>query len=425
MHKLELSSSWPDQPRWGARPARIVVFIVVSMVLISLATSPVFGQAATASIEGTVLDASGATVPDADVTVSNPSLGLERMVKSSGAGVFTARDLTPASGYTVTVSKTGFAKYQVNPFDLDVGQALGLDVTLSVSSTGTEVNVTGDAPLVEATKTDVSNLVNSNEIENLPINGRRVDSFVLLSPAVTNDAAFGLLTFRGTAGGNTFLTDGIDTTNSFYDENAGRTRSYNISQDAIQEFQVVTSNFLPEYGYASGGIVNTITRSGSNAIHGTAYWFFRNRTLDATDPTSLGINPPEWRHQAGLSVGGPIKKDKLFYFFNGELQRRNAPIVSSNITSTLFNAAGQPTGAIDPVTGCGGSSYAVRASPAQCQALISFLDTRVQPQLVARPIDDNLLFGKIDYQINERNRWSTEFNYLDFRSRTAFRPAAY
>ena len=188
--------------------------------------------------------------------------------------------------------KAGFAKYDVNAFELQVGQALSLTVNLSVAATGTAVDVTGDAPLVEGTKTDVSGVVDNHEINELPINGRRVDSFVLLQPGVTNDASFGLLTFRGMAGGNTFLTDGIDTTNNFYDENAGRTRTYNISQDAVQEFQVITANFLPEYGRASGGVVNTITKSGTNDFHGSAYWFFRNRTLNATDPTSGGVNPP-------------------------------------------------------------------------------------------------------------------------------------
>ncbi len=376
----------------------------------------VFGQAATSSINGTVLDASGGLVPDATVTVTNMSLGLERTLHTNSAGIFTAPDLAPARGYTVEIKKTGFANYKVNEFDLAIGQALTLTATLSVAAAGAEVNVTSDAPIVEATKTDVSGVVSQDLIDNLPINGRRVDAFVLLQPGVTNDAAFGLLTFRGTAGGNSFLTDGVDTTNNFYDENAGRTRSYNIAQDAVQEFQVVTSNFLPEFGRASGGVINTITRSGTNSLHGTAYWFFRNRTLNATDPTSNGINPPEWRHQAGLSVGGPIKKNKLFYFFNGELQRRENPIVSSNISSTLFDKFGNPTGAVDPVTGCGGNTYATRASAAQCQAAIQYLQSRVQPQLIPRKVDENLLFGKIDYQINDRNRFNSELNYLDFRS---------
>ncbi len=416
MNKPELFSFSPDEPRRRANLAGVLGIALVGIAVISLTASSAFGQAASAAVQGTVLDSTGASVPDADVLVANPALAVERRSRTNAAGVFNVPDLTPAPGYTVTVTKSGFAKYLVKPFDLEIGQALSLNVALSLAATGTEVNVTSDAPIVESTKTDVSGVVNSNDIENLPINGRRVDSFVLLQPGVTNDASFGLLTFRGNAGGNTFLTDGIDTTNNFYDENAGRTRSYNISQDAIQEFQVVTSNFLPEYGFASGGIVNTITRSGTNSLHGTAYWFFRNRTLDATDATALGVNPPEWRHQAGLSVGGPIKKNKLFYFFNGELQRRSDPIVSSNISSTLFNAAGTPTGVVDPTAGCGGSSYAVRASAAQCTAAISFLETRVVPQLVPRTVDENLLFGKVDYQINDRNRWSTEFNYLDFRS---------
>jgi hypothetical protein len=375
-----------------------------------------YGQTATSAINGTVQDQTGAVVPSAAVVIANSSKGIERKLETNAAGIFNAPALVPAPGYSLTVTKAGFAKYEVKDINLAVGQAVDLNIALGVAATGTEVSVTAEAPLVEGSKTDVSSLVDSNQLLNLPINGRRVDSFVLLSPGVTNDASFGLLTFRGNAGGNTFLTDGIDTTNTYYDENAGRTRSYNISQDAVQEFQVVTSNFLPEYGRASGGVVNTITRSGTNELHGSLYWFFRNRTLSATDPTALGVNPPEWRHQAGASVGGPIKKDKVFYFFNGELQRRQDPIVSSNISSTLFDAKGNPTGAINPSTGCGGTSYTTQASAAQCTAAINYLQSRAEPQLVPRKVDENLLFGKVDYQISDRNRWSTEFNYLDFRS---------
>ncbi|HWC15920.1 MAG TPA: TonB-dependent receptor, partial [Terriglobales bacterium] len=218
-------------------------------------------------------------------------------------------------------------------------------------------------------------------------------------------------------GGNTFLTDGNDTTNSFYDENAGRTRTFNISQDAVQEFQVVSSNFLAEYGHASGGVVNTVTRSGSNTIHGTAYEFFRNATLNATDPTALGVNPPEWRHQAGLSIGGPILKDKLFYFFNGELQRRNAPIVSTNFGNNLYDAVGNPRpGATGAACGAPTFTGTAVASPAQCAAALAYLNSRAQNQLVPRTMDVNLLFGKIDYHLNDRNSFAFSSNYLDFRS---------
>jgi hypothetical protein len=385
-------------------------------VLVFTASPSLFGQAASAAIKGTVLDASGAVVPGAAVVITNASTGFERKLTTNDAGIFSATDLQPAAGYKVTVTKPGFSNYALKEFNLVVGQEAAFTVGLTVATAGTQIEVTAEVPLVETTKTDVSQVVDNYQILNLPINGRRVDSFVLLTPGVTNDAAFGLLTFRGNPGGNTFLTDGIDTTNNFYDENAGRTRSYNISQDAVQEFQVVSSNFLPEYGRASGGVVNTITKSGTNDIHGTLYWFFRNRTLNATDPTANGVNPPEWRHQAGASVGGPIKKNKLFYFFNGELQRRQNPIISSNISSTLFDLNGNPTGFSDPVTGCGGSSFTTKASAAQCSAALAFTEGRVKPQLIPRKVDENLMFGKIDYQLNDRNRFTTELNYLDFRS---------
>ena len=164
------------------------------------------------------------------------------------------------------------------------GRPVDFKVALEVAGATAEVSVTAQAPLVEDTKSGVSETVNQQQIDELPINGRRVDSFVLLTPAVTNDGTFGLVSFRGIAMGNAFLTDGNDTTNSFYNENAGRTRiSTQISQDAVQEFQVLSDGFTAEFGRAMGGVVNTVTRSGGNATHGTAYEFFRNRTLNATD----------------------------------------------------------------------------------------------------------------------------------------------
>ena len=158
-------------------------------------------------------------------------------------------------------------------------------VGLQVGTSTTKVDVSAEAPLVEDTKTGVTATVGSDQIDNLPINGRRVDSFVLLTPAVTNDGEFGLLSFRGIAAGNAFLTDGNDTTNSFYNENAGRTRiGSQLSQDAVQEFQVLSNGFSAEFGRAMGGVINTVTKSGGNALHGTGYWFFRNRTLEARRP---------------------------------------------------------------------------------------------------------------------------------------------
>jgi hypothetical protein len=398
--------------------ARVVV-LLASLSALSLNVAWGQNSGGVASISGVIQDSTGAVVPGATVLVENMSKGIRRELTTNGAGVFNAPALVPAEGYSVTVTKPGFATYQLKDIELQVGQQLSITPALSVSGAATQIQVVAETPVIEGTKTDVSGVVDARMIADLPINGRRVDSFVLTQPGVTNDAGFGLLSFRGTAGGNSFLTDGVDTTNQFYDENAGRSRTYNISQDSVQEFQVVSSNFAAEYGHASGGVINTVTRSGSNSLHGTAYWFFRNRTLSATDVFANGINPPEWRHQAGLSVGGPVKKDKLFYFFNGELQRRNFPIISSNGFSTYFTQNGTyiPGSASNP--NCGAP-----ASAGQCQAAIAYLSTRVVPQLVPRVSDVNLLFGKIDYNINDRNRLSLEENYLDFRSPFGIQTAA-
>ncbi len=347
-------------------------------------------------ISGTVVDQTGARIPDAQVTVMNAERGVNRALVSNGSGIFNAGSLVPGAGYEVSVKKSGFQEKITKGIVLQVGQLIDLSVTLSVTASATEVSVTADAPVVDAQKTGVSQVVGQDQIDNLPINGRRVDSFVLLSPGVTNDGQFGLVTFRGVPGGNAFLTDGNDTTNQYYNENAGRTRiAANISQDAVQEFQVLTGG-TAEFGRASGGVINTVTKSGGNGIHGTAYWFYRDQNFNARDRYA-SFTPQEKRQQFGGSVGGPIQKDKLFYFFNTEITRRNYPIVSNHTSQPLFNSNG------DFVAAC-------TATAAQCAAARTFLD-RFRRE-VPRTADQELLFGKIDYRLNDKNTISASFNYL-------------
>lgn len=349
-------------------------------------------------ISGTVSDASGARIPGAQVTVTNADKGINRVLTTNEAGLFNAGSLTPDSGYAVKVTKDGFEASEVKAIVVQVGQVVNLNVALAVSGAAATISVVDEAPVVDSQKQGVSQVVTSEQIDNLPINGRRVDSFVLLTPGVTNDGTFGNVTFRGVAGGNAFLTDGNDTTNSFYNENAGRTRiSANISQDSVQEFQVLTGGNA-EFGRASGGVINTVTKSGGNAVHGTAFWFYRDQNFNARDRYAF-VNPQERRQQFGGSIGGPIKKDKLFYFFNTELTRRNFPLVSSHTFSPLFNTNGQFIG-----------TCAAPATPAQCSAARTFLDrfTRV----IDRQSNQELAFGKIDYRANDKNTVSLSFNYL-------------
>ena len=372
---------------------------------------PVFAQSAggVAGISGVVRDPSGAAIPNAKVVISRANQGTLRNLQANDSGVFSAPALAPGPGYKVEVSAPGFSGYEAGGLELQVGQDLNLAVTLMVGSTVTQVDVTGAAELVNDTKSDLSQVVNTQQIQDLPINGRRVDNFVLLTPGVTNDGTFGLLTFRGIANGNSFLLDGNDSTERFFLENNGRTRILSqISQDAVQEFQVVSANFSAEYGRASGGVVNTVTRSGSNEFHGTGYWFYRNQDFNAHDPYAT-INPPDTRYSVGGSFGGAFIKDKLFYFVNGEFNHRDFPFADSYIKA----------GVIDPVNqvwiGCGVASGNVpAATPAQCAAINTLL-----PRFFGetpRNFDQPLGFGRIDYHFSDRNTFTASFNYMQFSS---------
>jgi len=358
------------------------------------------------AVAGTVRDVSGAALPNATVVISNDSKGIRRTTQTTDAGVFAAPALVPATGYSIRVSGQGFADWEVKDFQIQVGQVVDFTITLQISTISASVEVAA-APLVEDAKTDVSQVVNSQQILDLPINGRRVDSFALLTPAVVPDGNFGLLSFRGIAGHNAFLTDGNDTTNQYYNENAGRTRIQSqISQEAVQEFQVVSNNFSAEYGNAMGGVINTVTKSGTNDLHGTAYWFFRNRTLNARDRYA-SFNPQDIRHQAGVSLGGRIVKDKLFYFFNYEATRRDFPAIATVTSPNLFTAAGALNVAANP---CPGTS-SPQATAAQCQAAIQMLTTR-NFGTVSRTVTQDLGFGKIDYHLSERNSLSFSLSGL-------------
>src|SRR6266849_5123803 len=351
----------------------LVFALAISLAVSALAQS----GAGLGSISGLVQDASGSAVPGATVVLTNEAKGIRRNLETTSQGQFTAPALIPADGYKVTVSKTGFANYEGTNITLAVGQNIDLHVALEVAATATTVDVSAAAVAVEDTKTDVSQLVGQRQILELPINGRRVDQFVLMSPAVAPDGAFGLLSFRGIAGHNSFLTDGNDTTNQYFNENAGRTRiSSPISQEAVQEFQVISNNFAAEYGNAMGGVINTITKSGTNDIHGTGYWFFRNRTLNARDRYAL-FNPQDIRHQSGASIGGALIKNKLFYFFNYEATRRNFPGIASLQNTGMFNAQGliDTSGGKNPCPDPA-KPPTQQATAAQCSTAINMLYTR-------------------------------------------------
>ncbi len=367
-------------------------------------------QPGTATIIGTVRDPSGAAVPDAGVEVENAARGIRRSLKTDSEGAFSVLALVPATGYRVTITKAGFSEYQVTGIELQVGAEINLGVLhVAITPERTRISVNEAINLTGPYRTEVSQVVGNSQILNLPINGRRVDTYVLLTPAVVPDGVAGLVSFRGVAGGNAFLTDGNDTSNQFFNENAGRTRiSTQISQDAVQEFQVLSSGYSAEYGRAAGGIINTVTRSGSNIWSGTAYLFYRDRSLNARDRYS-SVNPPEKRYQGGAGLGGPLVKDKLFFFLNGEIHRRDFPLVASLSRPPLFDAGGAFIGTCD-------------VSPQQCDAAKQFL--RRQFQVLERKANSELAFGKLDWTPSERHHVSASFNYLRWLSPNGFQTQA-
>jgi len=389
-------------------------------VLGLIASACAFAQAVggSAGISGVVKDPSGSAVPNAKVVISSASQGTLRSLETNSAGAFAAPALTPGPGYQVSVTAAGFAAYDLKDINLEVGQNLNLNVPLTVGQTSTTIDVVGAAELLDDTKADVSTVVDNKQIQELPVNGRRVDSFVLLTPGVSNDATFGLLTFRGVAGNNSFLIDGNDNTEQFYDEDAGRTRIQSqISQDAVQEFQVVSDDYSAEYGRAMGGVVNTVTKSGTNQIHGTGFYYFRSTGFDAADTfatlnelNSAGvsvptrINPPEKRVEGGGTIGGALIKDKLFWLLNGDLTYRQFPMVDSYLVTNVTSAVTQ-----NWVT-TGSQACGAPATPAQCAAINGLLPRFFG--LIPRKDDNDLAFGRLDYHPSDQQTFTAEFNFL-------------
>jgi hypothetical protein len=298
----------------------------VSLLLLLL-SSIAFGQggSATGDLHVTVKDPNGNVVANAKVTVSDVAKGLERMATSDGQGGYSAQQLPPGN-YTVTVDARGFGKAEAKDVSITVGGLVELPVALAVASGREVVEVSSQAELVETSRTSTTDTIGQRRIDNLPINGRNYINFTLTDSQVVRDNAPNTgaaptsgLNMSGQRGrSNLVNVDGADAT----DNSINGVRS-TVSQEAVQEFQIITNSYSAEYGRAAGGVVNIITRSGSNAFHGDVYGYLRNRNFQAVNPFSTVSNPAYTRVQAGAAFGGPIKKDKTYYYFSYEITRRH------------------------------------------------------------------------------------------------------
>ncbi|MDQ3255942.1 MAG: TonB-dependent receptor, partial [Acidobacteriota bacterium] len=388
-------------------------FSFATLCLLACLNATVPAQSTTdGAIGGVVKDPQGAVIPNATVSVRNEETNRESTATSDDEGRFRAVQLQPGN-YTVTINVQGFAPFTQPKIVVEVGRVTTLDIPLAVSGSSEVVEVTGEAPVINTTQQDFSSNINQTSINELPINGRRWSNFALLTPGAVPDGAFGLISFRGVSGLlNNNTVDGGDNNQAFFSEERGRTRiPYVISQASIREFQVNTSNYSAEYGRAAGGVVNAVTKSGTNEFHGSAFFYDRDNKLGArnafgfrtigTPPNTqiVALKPTDRRLQFGGAVGGPVVKNKLFFFFSYDQQKQNFPAVAAEtIGSYNLTAAQQATLTSRGVTA------------AQRDAGLAFLQGLTGE--VPRRRDQYILLPKIDWQINSSNTFTATYNRL-------------
>jgi outer membrane receptor protein involved in Fe transport len=301
-------------------PRRFAVLFVA--VLIS--GSPAIGQTVGASLQGIVTDSSGAALPAASVVVISVATGGVWDLKTDSSGRYRVPVLQPGE-YEVHVSQTGFQPVARRGVALAVGQNAIIDVKLDIGRINEELTVTGAAPVINTTSGSVSGLVTDKEIRELPLNGRSFQQLALLQTGVTPALAAGSDVVGGrtpkiSINGarpeqNSFLLDGTDI-NNVYNKTPGSSAGVLLGVEAVLEFQVLTNAYSAEFGRSAGGIINAVTRSGTNAYHGSGFEFYRNSALDARnyfDPADKPI-PDFYRHQFGGVLGGPLVKDRTFFF---------------------------------------------------------------------------------------------------------------
>ena len=380
------------------------------------------------AIGGSVVDSSGAVIPNASIIVQNTATNAASTITSDASGYFRVTRLAPGD-YTVKVSASGFADYTGQHVLVEVGKLTAIAPQLSAGGTSTTVEVSSEAPVINAESSDFTTEFTPATLNSLPINGRHWTSFALLSPGVTlGNSAFGQVTFRGASNlQNNFMVDGSDDNDSFDSVERGYTRvGYSTTQDAILEFQVLTSNVSAQYGRALGGGVNAITKSGSNAFHGDLFEYWRDNEFGATNsfnilqtvPTTVYIKPLDKRHQFGGSFSGPIKKDKLFFFYAIDQQLRDFPVVAvptpqflSITTASLNNCTVVNSSATTDAQSC---ALARGVTQAQINSAMSYITQ--QSGVAPRKGNQLINFAKADYKINDKNNFSVMYNRMRWNS---------
>jgi hypothetical protein len=399
----------PGFKTWGCR---IVLCIAAFGLWASIAKSQ---DITSGTIQGTVSDEQGAVVPGATVEARNVDTNFSRTFMTDSDGRFVLLSL-PSGRYVVSVTKSGFAKLNQENIELTVGRQLSLDIVLKVSGVAGEVTITS-TPTIDTAKVESSTTLNETSISTTPILGRKFEDLLTLTPGVsiTQGPDGDEINFNGQRGiFNNVSLDGGDYNNGFFGEQAGGQRAaIDIALEAVKEFQVIATGATAEYGRTAGGIINVITKSGTNDVHGSAFFNYRSEGLssDTSDGKPL-LN--FHREQFGGTVGGPIVKNKAFFFLALEGIRENLtrPNLSEQVGATPCPVA-MPTI---------GANEGVIISNPDCQrlALINFMQAS-RGQAEGVPIDHKIentaVLGKIDWELNDSNKLSASYNF-DFSKNT-------
>ena len=419
----------PERACWGTIRRGALCGTATTLLLSSVFVSPLWAQSTTQGVVGgMVAGPGGVALVDAEVDLTSADTDHIFQSRTDTQGNFRFPGLPPGN-YEAWVTQTGFARLHIAHVPVEVGRFTPVTAHLTIARAEETIEVREPGAVIDLSSPALSTNIDETTIDELPSNSRRWTYFVLLTPAVAPDQqGYGQLSFRGISvllNNNTL--DGADNNQAFFSEERGRTRTaYFTSQASVREFQVNTSNYSAEYGRAAGGVVNTVTRSGTNHLHGNAFFFDRDNAWGARNPftqlaqlqpdgtvAAVPVAPTDTRQQWGIAAGGPVRTDSFFWFFTYDQFHRNFPAISRpgnittffdrSLTSSNLETLRERLGVALPI-------YALK----QYQQFVSGL--MGETGLVPRTASQIILFPKLDWQLNDRNHLSIQYNYLRWNS---------
>jgi hypothetical protein len=414
--------------------------LLSSFLVIFAAMSASAQSTVTGAIGGVVTNAAKEVVTGATVLVRSTDTNKENTATTDDQGRFVVSNLQPGN-YAITINAAGFSAFSQENIIVEVGRTTSLDVPLSIGPVTGTVEVQADQPVINTTQQDFSTNMNQTSINELPVNGRRWSNFAILTPGTVPDGTFGLISFRGISGLlNNNTVDGGDNNQAFFSEERGRTRiGYSVSQAAIREFQVNTSNYSAEYGRSAGGVNNAVTKSGTNELHGQIFYYQRNNKWGARNPLStvnqlvngvstvVALKPKDVRHQYGGVIGGPIVKDKAFFFFSYDEQKRDFPGIARFTNPAYLSTVNLCASATAP--GCTTALFGTSLknptrvlTDDQINSSLSFINSLTG--VVPRRGDQRLILPKFDWHITDNHTFTATYNRLRWASPAGVQTAA-